>query len=120
MKIEILLLWLFITVCLFLTVIFVLTIGFAITLISKWFILSIIPFGIIIAGITILIKYLISKTLFCEHDYELINQIELKSEYDIVVESGFTPKTTLNITRKVITDYKCTKCNKMKRLTAKI
>jgi len=80
MKIEILLLWLFITVCLFLTVIFVLTIGFAITLISKWFILSIIPFGIIIAGITILIKYLISKTLFCEHDYELINQIELLQE----------------------------------------
>jgi|TARA_R110002073_G_scaffold23645_7_gene80517 hypothetical protein len=57
--------------------------------------------------------------LFCQHDYHLINQYEMKSEFDIVVESGKTPNTHNSQTRVLITDYKCSKCNNIKRLTAK-
>ena len=57
--------------------------------------------------------------LFCQHDYHLVNQYEMKSEFDIVVEAGKTPNTHNSQTRKLITDYKCSKCNKIKRLTAK-
>lgn len=58
------------------------------------------------------------KKLFCSHDYEKINQFEMKSEFDIVHESGLSPKTTCNLKRLIVTDYKCTKCNKLKRLEA--
>lgn len=57
--------------------------------------------------------------LFCQHDYHLVNQYEMKSEFDIIVEAGKTPNTHNSQTRKLITDYKCSKCNKIKRLTAK-
>lgn len=56
------------------------------------------------------------KKLFCDHDYHLINQFQMKSEFDIIVENGHIPKTYNGITRKVISDYKCSKCNKIKRL----
>ena len=54
--------------------------------------------------------------LFCSHDYYLTNQFEIKSEYDIVVESGKVPHTLLSLKRKYIWDYKCSKCQKTKRL----
>ena len=54
--------------------------------------------------------------LFCSHDYHLINQFEIKSEYDIVVESGKVPHYLLSLKRKYIWDYKCSKCQKTKRL----
>ena len=57
--------------------------------------------------------------LFCQHDYHLVNQYEMKSEFDIVVEAGKTPNTHNSQTRILITDYKCSKCNNIKRLTAK-
>ena len=57
--------------------------------------------------------------LFCQHDYHLVNQYEMKSEFDIVVEAGKTPNTHNIQTRRLITDYKCSKCNNIKRLTAK-
>ena len=57
--------------------------------------------------------------LFCQHDYHLVNQYEMKSEFDIVVESGKIPNTHNSQPRRLITDYKCSKCNKIKRLTAK-
>jgi hypothetical protein len=59
------------------------------------------------------------KSLFCKHDYVLINQIEMKSEFDIIVESGKQPTTCNSLTRLTCTDYKCSKCSKLKRLTAK-
>jgi hypothetical protein len=59
------------------------------------------------------------KKLFCSHDYKLVNQFELKSEYDIVVENGYIPTTLESMRRLIITDYKCTKCSKLKRLKAK-
>lgn len=59
------------------------------------------------------------KSLFCSHDYHLMNQFELKSEFDIVVESGKIPNTWNSQRRVTITDYKCNKCKKIKRLKAK-
>ena len=58
-------------------------------------------------------------SIFCNHDYTLLNQIEIKSEFDIVGESGRTPNSHTSITRTYITDYKCNKCGKIKRLKAK-
>lgn len=57
--------------------------------------------------------------LFCNHDYNLINQYAMDSEFDIVVKAGKRPNTRNSQTRKLITDYKCSKCNSIKRLTAK-
>ena len=59
----------------------------------------------------------ILKRLFCSHNYQLINQFEMKSEFDIVVENGKVPNTWNSRTRKTVTDYKCSECNKLKRLT---
>jgi len=59
------------------------------------------------------------KQFFCAHDFELINQFTMKSEYDIIVDSGKTPNTWNSLTRVIISDYKCSKCNKLKRLKAK-
>lgn len=59
------------------------------------------------------------RRLFCKHKYELVNQFEMKSEFDIVVEAGKVPNTHNSQTRRIITDYECIKCNKIKRLTAK-
>lgn len=58
----------------------------------------------------------IIKRLFCTHDYHIVNQIEIKSEFDIISENGYAPNTHSSKKRKYITDYKCSKCNKLKRL----
>ena len=58
------------------------------------------------------------KSLFCKHDYNLVNQFEMKSEFDTVIEMGKIPNTWDSRTRLVVTDYKCSKCPKIKRLTA--
>lgn len=58
-------------------------------------------------------------SLFCRHDYEIINQLEVKSEFDIVHESGRTPYSWLTFTRQIVTDMKCSKCKKFKRLIVK-
>lgn len=62
--------------------------------------------------------YLVSR-VFCKHDYHLTNQFEMKSEFDIVVEAGKTPNTHNSQTRRIVTDYKCIKCNNIKRLKTK-
>lgn len=56
--------------------------------------------------------------IFCKHNYELVNQFEMKSEFEIVIEFRGTPNTHCSLTRKNVSDYKCTKCGKIKRLTA--
>ena len=58
----------------------------------------------------------IIERIFCTHDYHIVNQIEIKSDFDIVSDSGKTPNTHCSRKRKYITDYKCSKCNKLKRL----
>lgn len=58
----------------------------------------------------------IIKRLFCAHDYHIVNQSEIKSEFDIINENGYAPNTHSSKKRKYITDYKCSKCNKLKRL----
>jgi hypothetical protein len=60
--------------------------------------------------------YILLSRLFCSHDYHLVNQFEIKSEYDIVEDSGRTPNSYCSLKRKYIWDYKCSKCQKMKRL----
>ena len=56
------------------------------------------------------------KTLFCDHNFEFTKQFEVKSEFDIVHESGHAPSTLCSLTRKTVTDFKCEKCKKLKRL----
>jgi len=74
-------------------------------------------------------KYLIEKlkalrqlfvrsSLFCQHNYELVNQFEMMSEFDIVVANGKVPNTWNSQKRRIVTDYKCKKCNKIKRIQA--
>ena len=55
------------------------------------------------------------KKLFCSHNYEIINQFKMLSEFDIVADNGYTPKTNQSIKRQIITDFKCGNCNKLKR-----
>lgn len=61
----------------------------------------------------------IFNQLFCQHDYHLINQQVMQSQFDIVVAAGKIPNTFNSQTRRLITDYKCIKCDSIKRLTAK-
>lgn len=56
------------------------------------------------------------KKLFCNHNFEMVHHFEIPSEYDIVVSSGKIANTHCSLTRKYITDYKCIKCGKIKRL----
>lgn len=56
------------------------------------------------------------KRILCTHDYHEINHFEIKSEFDIIDDAGFSPNTHCSRKRKYITDYKCSKCNKLKRL----
>ena len=63
--------------------------------------------------------YGVVARLFCKHNYNLINQFTMDSEFDIVVKSGKTPNTHNSQTRRIVTDYKCEHCTNIKRLTAK-
>jgi hypothetical protein len=62
--------------------------------------------------------YFVSSSLFCRHNYELVNQFEMMSEFDIVVTNGKVPNTWNSQKRRIVTDYKCKKCNNIKRLQA--
>jgi hypothetical protein len=57
----------------------------------------------------------IFKQLFCDHNYELINQFVQPSEFDIVVQNKKIPNTHCSLKRLTVTDYKCAKCNKLQR-----
>lgn len=57
------------------------------------------------------------KNLFCNHDFEMVHHFEIPSEFDIVLANGKVANTHCSLTRKYVTDYKCTKCGKIKRLT---
>ena len=58
------------------------------------------------------------KALFCQHNYEFVNQFEMMSEFDIVVANGKVPNTCNSQKRRIVTDYKCKKCHNIKRLQA--
>lgn len=60
--------------------------------------------------------YVINHSLFCQHNYELVNQFEMVSQFDIVASYGLVPKSWNITKRRIVTDYKCKKCNKIKRL----
>lgn len=60
----------------------------------------------------------VGSSLFCSHDYELVNQFEMMSEFDIVLSNGKIPNTWNSQKRRMVTDYKCKKCNKIKRFQA--
>ena len=57
--------------------------------------------------------------LVCVHNYTLLNQFTMESEFDMINASRYTPRTNHSLTRRTITDYKCEKCGKLKRFTAK-
>lgn len=51
----------------------------------------------------------------CIHDYILINQVQMDSEFEICVQNHKIPNTWCSLKRKLITDYKCNKCGKLIR-----
>ena len=59
------------------------------------------------------------KQLFCNHDYEKIDQQTIKSEFELVKEMGFRPTTWHSMKRKYIHFYNCKKCNKLKKIVLK-
>lgn len=56
------------------------------------------------------------KQLFCGHDYKLINQFTIHSEIDTIRQNGYKATTWDSAKRKVVSDFKCSICNKNKRL----
>ena len=54
-------------------------------------------------------------SIFCKHQWEKVNEIKFKSEFEIISEQGRTPNTHSSLIRKVVTDYICTECGKLKR-----
>lgn len=63
--------------------------------------------------------YNLINRVFCSHDYHLVNQFVIKSNFDIVNDSGRTPNSHCSLKRTYIYDYKCSRCEKMKRLINK-
>ena len=63
-------------------------------------------------------QYFVSSSLFCRHNYELVNQFEMMSEFDIVVANGKVPNTWNSQKRRIVIDYKCKHCNNIKRIQA--
>jgi len=59
------------------------------------------------------------KQLFCSHDYSLVNQFIIDSEFDVVVKAGAEPAPHRSLIRTYISDYKCIWCGKLKRLREK-
>ena len=57
------------------------------------------------------------QDLKCSHDYEIINQFEMDSEFDSVRKAGYKPNSYHSLKRKHVTDFKCSLCGKSKRLT---
>ncbi len=57
--------------------------------------------------------------LFCNHDYELLIDFEMKSSFEIILDSGKIPTTFDNTKRTHVTDYKCKKCGNLKRFIVK-
>ena len=54
------------------------------------------------------------KKLFCSHDYNIIKELNISSEFDIVCENNRRPTTWNSRKRKHILVFKCTKCKKLK------
>lgn len=59
------------------------------------------------------------KSWFCNHDDNIIDKVEIPSQYDIIVKSGNRPNTYNSQIRKYIIFFKCSKCNRIKTLTTK-
>jgi len=61
-------------------------------------------------------------SIFCNHDYELIQEVVTKSAFEVAYNTVKTSAKGINIPwqmcnteRKHITTLKCTKCGKLKR-----
>ncbi len=63
-------------------------------------------------------QYINGSQILCRHNYGLVDRFEMMSEFDIVVANGKVPNTWNSQKRMVVTDYKCNKCSKIKRLQA--
>jgi hypothetical protein len=64
------------------------------------------------------LKRLLNRFL-CPHNYHLINQFTIDSQFDIVISQGKTPTTWDSTRRVIVSDYKCSYCDKTKRLKVK-
>lgn len=77
-------------------------------------------FLIIIFIIAYLILLYLESNLFCKHSWERPSFYVTESEFEQVKRLGYNPNTHNSCTKYYITDYKCTKCGKLKRFTRKI
>jgi len=57
--------------------------------------------------------------LFCKHDYELISEVDTKSEAEQLHSMGLRPMTLSSFTKKYILVLKCTVCGKIKKIVTK-
>lgn len=53
------------------------------------------------------------KQFFCNHDYSKTNQYTTASEVEMLKKIGCTPNTHCSTKRKIVFEYKCTKCKKL-------
>jgi len=60
------------------------------------------------------------KSILCQHDYDIIDKVTTKSIYDELVEAGAEIERCTNLSvfeKRIITKYKCKKCNKITKKT---
>lgn len=57
--------------------------------------------------------------MFCKHNYNVISQIETKSQAEQLHEMGLRPNTHTYFNKKYVTILKCDKCNKIKKIVIK-
>ena len=58
-------------------------------------------------------------SLFCKHKWEKVNEIKFESEFQQIRNANYKPDYYHSLTQKVVTDYMCSTCGKLKRFTTK-
>ena len=59
----------------------------------------------------------IFQQFLCAHDDEILNDFIIPSEFETILQNGKTPTTHSGLKRKYVTDFKCKKCGRVKRIT---
>ncbi len=55
--------------------------------------------------------------MFCKkHIWDKLDRVILPSQAEILHSMGYTPNTHTNCRQKLVTDYQCTECGKLRRL----
>lgn len=54
--------------------------------------------------------------MFCNHEWDIVDYKKIPSEFERVIQFGFTPKTDNDLTEKHVWILKCKKCPKIKKI----